>query len=169
MRRGAPVYSRPVPEPVRRNHFIPQATPADVYAVVVDFPAYPRLFPEITAVQILQTEGKRVRAGFDVQVVLAARYVLDLICDPQAHTVDWTFVEGKVVSNSVGSWRFTAEGGGTRVDYAGLLEVNAPGIPGFIKRKIESAVTSATLPAMFASITREVTARRARATATAGG
>ena len=34
-------------EPVHRTHFVARAVPADVYAIVTDFPAYPRLFPEI--------------------------------------------------------------------------------------------------------------------------
>jgi ribosome-associated toxin RatA of RatAB toxin-antitoxin module len=151
-------------EQVRRNHFVPDATPAEVYAVVVDFPAYPRLFPEINAARVLATEGKRVRAEFNVKVLLAVRYVLDLACDSQTLTVDWTFVEGEVVSNSQGSWRFAAEGTGTRLDYSAALEVKAPLVPAFVLRKVTDAVLSASLPAMFGAITREVAARKAAST-----
>ncbi len=150
-------------EQVRRNHFVPGATPAEVYAVVVDFAAYPRLFPEFSSTRVLATDGKRIRVEFNVKVVLAVRYVLDLICDPQATTVDWTFVEGEVVSDSQGSWRFTPEGGGTRVDYAATLEVRAPLVPGFVLRKVTDAVLSASIPSMFSAITREVAARKAAA------
>jgi ribosome-associated toxin RatA of RatAB toxin-antitoxin module len=164
-------------EPVRRNHFVPGATPADVYAVVVDFAAYPRLFPEFSSTRVLvdgqrasgAADGaKRVRVEFNVKVMVTARYVLDLVCDPAATTVDWTFVEGEVVTASEGSWRFTAEGGGTRVDYAAALEVKAP-LPGFVLRKITDAIVSASLPSMFASITREVAARKASAAARPAG
>ena len=75
-------------EPVSRNHYVPQATPAQVYAVVVDFPAYPKLFPEFTSTRVIETAGNRQRVEFNVQVVMPARYVLDLVCDPAAHTVD---------------------------------------------------------------------------------
>jgi ribosome-associated toxin RatA of RatAB toxin-antitoxin module len=146
-------------EPVRRNHFVPQCTPADVYAVVVDFPAYPRLFSEFTAVKVIETAGNRQRVEFNVQVVMPARYVLDLVCDGNAHTVDWTFVEGTIISDSKGSWRFAAESGGTRIDYSAALEVNAP-LPGFVLRKISNAIVSASLPSMFTAITKEVAARR---------
>jgi ribosome-associated toxin RatA of RatAB toxin-antitoxin module len=146
-------------EPVNRTHFVPQATPAQVYAVVVDFPAYPRLFPEFTRVSVMETVGNRRRVEFNVQVVMPARYVLDLVCDDQAHTVDWTFVEGTIISDSRGKWRFTADQGGTRIDYAAALEVNAP-LPGFVLRKISNAIVSASLPAMFTAITKEVAARR---------
>jgi len=146
-------------EPVHRTHLVPQSTPADVYAVVVDFPAYPRLFSEFTKVRVIETAGNRQRVEFNVQVVMAARYVLDLVCDPSALTVDWTFVEGNIISDSRGSWRFTAQTGGTRIDYSAALEVNAP-LPGFVLRKISNAIVSASLPAMFTSITREVAARK---------
>ena len=146
-------------EPVSRTHFVPRATPAEVYAVVVDFPAYPKLFPEFTGTRVIETAGNRKRVEFNVQVVMPARYVLDLVCDEQAHTVDWTFVEGNIISDSRGSWRFTAQDGGTRIDYSAALEVNAP-LPGFVLRKISNAIVSASLPAMFASITREVAARQ---------
>jgi ribosome-associated toxin RatA of RatAB toxin-antitoxin module len=146
-------------EPVRRNHFVPNATPADVYAVVVDFAAYPRLFPEFTSTRVIETAGNRQRVEFNVQVVMPARYVLDLVCDDSKYTVDWTFVEGTIISDSRGSWRFEPEGGGTRIDYSAALEVNAP-LPGFVLRKISNAIVSASLPSMFASITKEVAARK---------
>jgi ribosome-associated toxin RatA of RatAB toxin-antitoxin module len=153
-------YPGAVPDPVRRSHFVPQAGPAEVYAVVVDFPAYPRLFPEFRGVRVLETEGNRMRVEFTAQVVIAARYVLDLVCDAQALTVEWTYVEGEVVTNSVGSWRFAPQGQGTRIDYAAAIEVRAP-VPGFILRKITDALVSASLPAMFSAITREVARRQA--------
>jgi ribosome-associated toxin RatA of RatAB toxin-antitoxin module len=146
-------------EPVRRSHFIPQATPAEVYAVVADFPAYPKLFPEFTSTRVIETAGQRHRVEFNVQVVMPARYVLDLVCDAEAHTIDWTFVEGTIISDSRGGWRFVADGGGTRIDYHAALEVNAP-LPGFVLRKISNAILSASLPAMFSAISREVSARK---------
>jgi hypothetical protein len=38
-------------------------------------------------------------------------------------------------------------------------------LPGFVLRKITDAVLSASIPSMFSAITREVAARKARATA----
>ena len=151
----------PVPSGVERSHFVVGATPREVYDVVVDFSAYPRLFPDLTAVSVLQTEGKRVRAEFRASVLVAVRYVLDLVCDPEVPSVEWTFVEGEVVSNSTGGWRFAAEGNGTRVHYHAALEVRAP-LPGFILRKISDVLLAATIPNMFASLSREVLRRQQR-------
>jgi ribosome-associated toxin RatA of RatAB toxin-antitoxin module len=136
-------------------------SPAAVYAVVVDFAAYPRLFPEIKAVRVLSTGGKRVRAEFRGNIVLPFRYVLDLDCDPEALTVDWRYVEGEVVKSSEGCWRFSAEAGGARVQYQVAIEISAP-VPGFLLRKITDGLVSLSLPAMFASVEREALIRSGR-------
>jgi ribosome-associated toxin RatA of RatAB toxin-antitoxin module len=135
------------------------ALPAEVFAVVVDFPAYPRLFPEIKQAQVLRSEAGRVRAEFRGNLVLPFRYVLDLDCDAQAGTVRWTYVEGEVVKHSAGGWHFTAEAGGTRVDYEAALRIEAP-IPGFLLRKITDSLVSLSLPAMFRSIEGEIARRK---------
>ncbi len=57
-----------------------------------------------------RTARSVTRVEFRAQVVLPVRYVLDLACDPAARAVDWTFVEGEIVTNSVGSWRFSPRG-----------------------------------------------------------
>jgi len=146
-------------EPVRRSHRIAGATPREVYDVVVDFPAYPRLFPEFKEARVLSRTGDVARVEFRAQVVLAVRYVLDLACRADAPAVDWTFVEGEIVTGSVGSWRFAADGPDTRVDYTVSLDVKAP-LPGFVLRKVTDGLVSASLPAMFASIEREVRRRK---------
>jgi ribosome-associated toxin RatA of RatAB toxin-antitoxin module len=144
--------------PVRRSAVLRDVAPRAVYAVVVDFAAYPRLFPEIKAARVLPHDGKCVRAEFRGNIVVPFRYVLDLDCDEVALTVDWRYVEGEVVKNSVGGWRFAAEGDGTRVDYSVTMEIAAP-LPGFLLRKITDGLVALSLPAMFASIEREAKAR----------
>jgi ribosome-associated toxin RatA of RatAB toxin-antitoxin module len=147
--------------PVSRTAVMPAVSPAAAYAVVVDFPAYPQLFPEIKAVRVLSTEGKRVRAEFRGNIVLPFRYVLDLDCDPEALTVDWHYVEGEVVKSSQGSWRFVAEGDGVRVTYQVAMEISAP-VPGFLLRKITDGLVTLSLPSMFASVEREALRRTQR-------
>jgi len=148
-------------EPVVRNHLIGGATPAEVYAVVTDFAAYPRLFPEFKGVRVLSATGNVHRVEFRLQIVLSVRYVLDLTCDPAAQTIDWTFVEGEIVTGSEGSWRFRPEGDGTALEYRVSLDVNAP-VPGFVLRKVTDGLVAASIPAMFKSIEREVQQRARR-------
>jgi ribosome-associated toxin RatA of RatAB toxin-antitoxin module len=150
-------------EPVQRNHLVPKATPAEVYAVVTDFAAYPRLFPEFKAVRVVSSNGPVQRVEFRLEMVLSVRYVLDLTCDSAAHAVDWTFVEGEIVTASTGSWRFRPEADGTAIEYRVALDIRAP-VPGFVLRKVTDGLVAASIPAMFKSIEREVRLRQARQT-----
>jgi ribosome-associated toxin RatA of RatAB toxin-antitoxin module len=150
-------------EPVRRRHHIPRATPRQVYDVVVDFPAYPRLFPELKEARVLSTNGAVVRVEFRAQIVMPIRYVLDLTCSGEpgeggALTISWTYVEGEIVTSSTGGWRFTPAGDGTDVDYTVSLDVKAP-LPGFVLRKVTDGLVSASIPNMFSSLEREVRKR----------
>jgi ribosome-associated toxin RatA of RatAB toxin-antitoxin module len=150
-------------EPVQRSHFVARAAPNDVYEIVVDFPAYPRLFPELKEARVvapsLPGQPNVVRVEFRAQMVLPVRYVLDLTCLPEVPSVEWKYVEGEVVTDSIGGWRFTAEPGGTRVDYRVALDIRAP-LPGSILRKITDGLVSASLPRMFTSIEAEFRHRK---------
>ncbi len=150
-------------EPVQRRHFVAGATPAEVYAVVTDFVEYPRLFPEFVATRVVSTTGNVARVEFKAQIVMAVRYVLDLRCEPEMLTVDWTFVEGEIVVASTGGWRFSAEGGGTTVEYRAMIDVRAP-VPGFILRKVTDGLVAASIPSMFRAIEGEVRRRQPRQT-----
>jgi ribosome-associated toxin RatA of RatAB toxin-antitoxin module len=151
----------PDPAPVQRTHQIQGAQPREIYDIVTDFPGYPRIFPEMKSTRVLAVEGNRHRVEFNLEQVVAVRYVLDLVCDAQALTVVWTYVEGEVVTNSQGSWRFTPEASGTRLDYQASLSINAP-LPGFLVRRVTQALVSASLPGMFKAIENEWQARRSR-------
>ena len=150
-------------EPVERRHVVAGATPAQLYEVVTDFGSYPRLFPEMKGTRVLAgpeapASGGTIRVEFRLQIVLPVRYVLDLTCDPGALTIDWKFVEGEIVTDSVGSWRFAPEGQGAAMTYRVSLDVKAP-VPGFVLRKVTDGLVAASIPAMFDSIEREVRRR----------
>jgi ribosome-associated toxin RatA of RatAB toxin-antitoxin module len=151
-------------EPVHKRHLLNRTTPAEVYGVVTDFAAYPRLFPEIKQTRVVSSaaaaDGKVVtRVEFRAQVVMPVRYVLDLACDPAAHAIDWTFVEGEIITNSVGSWRFSPEGDGTTIDYRVAVDLKAP-VPAFVLRKVTDGLVAASIPSMFTAIEREVRKRQ---------
>jgi ribosome-associated toxin RatA of RatAB toxin-antitoxin module len=149
--------------PVERSQLFRNTTLREVYDVVVDFEQYPRLFPEIKRVKIIERTAERVRAEFRADKLLPVRYVLDLTLDPDAcRAIDWVYVEGEVVTDSSGGWRFRLEADGVRVDYHASAMVKAP-LPGFVLRKLTDALVSASLPGMFASIEAEVRRRRGSA------
>jgi ribosome-associated toxin RatA of RatAB toxin-antitoxin module len=141
--------------PVERSHLVRGVAPRAVYDLVTGFEAYPRLFPELKAVRVLDRKDRVVRVEFRAEVVLAVRYVLDLVCDPEALTIDWTFVEGEIVTDSVGGWRFLVDPAGTRVEYRVAMVIKAP-LPGFIVRRATDALVAASIPGMFAAIDREL-------------
>ena len=145
--------------PVERSFLVRGAGPREVYDVVVDFEAYPRLFPELKVVRVLERRPPILRVEFRAEVVLSVRYVLDIRCDPEPLTVDWTYVEGEIVVDSTGGWRFAVDPAGTKLDYRVSMLVKAP-LPGFIVRKATDALVAASIPGMFASIDREVRRRR---------
>lgn len=117
------------------------------------------MFREMKSARVLTVEGPRHRVEFRLEMVVAVRYTLDLVCNPEALTVDWTYVEGEVVTGSEGSWRFLAEDGGTRLEYQAALTINAP-LPGFVVRRVTQALVSVSLPTMFAAIESELARRR---------
>jgi len=141
--------------PVERTHVVRGVAPQAVYDLITNFDAYPRLFSELKAARVLERRPPLVRVEFRAEVVLAVRYVLDLVCDPVALTVDWTFVEGDIVTDSVGGWRFHADPAGTRIEYRVALSIKAP-LPGFIVRRATDGLVAASIPGMFASIDREL-------------
>ena len=145
--------------PIERSYLVRGASPREVYDVVVDFEAYPRLFPELKSVRVLDNRPPIMRVEFRAEVVLSVRYVLNLRCDPDSLAVDWSFVEGEIVVDSTGAWRFSADAAGTKVDYRVRMLVKAP-LPGFIVRKATDALVAASIPGMFTSIDREVRRRR---------
>jgi len=144
--------SRP---PVERTYVVRGVPPRRVYDLVTNFEIYPRLFPELKAARILESRPPVVRVEFRAEVVLSVRYVLDLTCDPEALKIDWTFVEGEIVTDSVGGWRFTAVPEGTRIEYRAGMTIKAP-LPSFIVRRATDALVAASIPGMFAAIDREV-------------
>jgi ribosome-associated toxin RatA of RatAB toxin-antitoxin module len=141
--------------PVERTHVVRGVAPRQVYDLITDFEGYPRLFPELKAARIVERRPPVVRVEFRAEVVLKVRYVLDVVCDPEGLTIDWTFVEGEIVTDSVGGWRFTAVPEGTRVDYRAGMTIKAP-LPAFIVRRATDALVAASIPGMFAAIDREL-------------
>jgi ribosome-associated toxin RatA of RatAB toxin-antitoxin module len=154
-----PIVTSETPAPVRRTHHVRGAQPRELYDIVTDFPAYPRVFREMKSVRVVTVEGNRHRVEFRLEMVVAVRYTLDLVCDPAALTVQWSYVEGEVVTGSEGGWRFVPDGDGTRMEYQAALTIDAP-LPGFVVRRVTQALVSASLPTMFAAIESELARRR---------
>jgi ribosome-associated toxin RatA of RatAB toxin-antitoxin module len=142
-----------------REHVIHGIPPAQVYAVVTDYASYPRIIPEFTGAKVLREDGNLVRVEFRARVVVEVRYVLDVVHDRERFTTSWTFVEGEVVSDSVGGWSLRAEGDGTHVTYRAGMAIKAP-LPKFVINKVSNALMGTSIPNMFRAVEREAQARK---------
>ena len=145
---------------VERSEVIRGLEPRALYDVVTDYEAYPGFFRDFTRVRILEKQGPVWTVEFTARVVKEVSYTLAIVHDEEALRTEWTFVEGKLVTDSRGGWKLTAVEGGTRVDYHADLEVNAP-LPGFIKKKIQNAILNQSIATMFKALEAEAR-RRAR-------
>src|SRR5438105_2049849 len=117
---------------VERSHFVAGAKPRELYDIVTDYDHYPRFFPDFTAARVIARDGDHVRVEFRAKMVKEVRYTLDITHTPEGEQIGtrWTFVEGQIVSDSRGSWKFREENSGTRIDYKAGIDVRAP-LPGF--------------------------------------
>ncbi|MGE0712725.1 MAG: type II toxin-antitoxin system RatA family toxin [Planctomycetota bacterium] len=147
---------------VSRETVIQGATPRELYDVVTDYESYPRFFSDFTRCQVHRKDGPVWSVEFFAKVIKEVSYTLEITHDEQALTTRWTFVRGKLVSDSKGGWRFSEAPGGARVDYEAEIEVNAPLLPRMIKDKIQDAILNKSIASMFTQL--EAEARRRRRT-----
>ena len=144
---------------VTRETVVPGVTPKELYDVVTDYPAYPTFFKDFTRVQVLSTEGDVQTVEFTAKVVKEVSYTLRIAHDTEALKTRWTFVRGKMITESKGGWSFSEAPGGAKIDYDAEIEVNAP-LPGFIKKKIQDAILNRSIATMFDQLAAEVKRRR---------
>jgi hypothetical protein len=144
-------------ETITREHVIRGVAPRAVYDIVTDYACYPRIFPEFTGCRVLSEEGATKRVEFRARVVVEVRYVLDILHDVEKTTTRWTFVEGEVVSDSVGGWQLSGEGD-TFIKYHAGMAIRAP-LPKFVINKVSNALMGSSIPNMFRALEREAHAR----------
>jgi ribosome-associated toxin RatA of RatAB toxin-antitoxin module len=147
-------------ETIEREHVVRGLAPKQLYDVVTDYACYPRIFPEFTGTKVLSGGGqeRKARVEFRARVVAEVRYVIDVVQDPEAFKTEWTFVEGEIVSDSVGGWQFTAQGPDTLIRYHAGIAIRAP-LPKFVINKISNALMGTSIPNMFRAVEREAHAR----------
>ena len=148
---------------VERTHFVAGAKPRELFDIVTDYEHYPRFFPEFTGTRVISRDGDRVRVEFRAKMVKEVRYTLDIKHQSEGPelSTSWTFVEGQIVSDSRGGWKFRDENGGTRIDYRAGIDVKAP-LPGFIINKISEAILGSSIPNMFKALEKEAAVRKKR-------
>src|SRR6476469_5337102 len=122
------------------------APPADVMAVIADFPAYPEWVAAAKKVEVVE-EGDGGRAR-QVHFVLDAGAVKDDYVLEYTWTGDseltWTLVKGQMQKRNDGSYILAEIDGGTEVTYSINIDLSIPML-GMIKRKAEKVILDTAL------------------------
>ena len=121
--------------------------PADVMAVIADFPSYPEWVAAAKQVDVLETgpdgRARRVRFVLDAGAV-KDDYVLEYTWDDDRR-VSWHLVQGQMQKRQEGSYTLSETAPGTTdVTYAIAIDLSIPML-GMIKRKAEKVILDTAL------------------------
>ena len=124
-----------------------EAPPADVMAVIADFPAYPEWTGAVKDVEIRAnaSNGRAKQVWFKLDAgAIKDSYVLDYTWSGDKE-VRWTLVEAEQILKAMdGSYTLRPVGGGTEVTYSLAVDVRIPML-GMIKRKAEKVIIDTAL------------------------
>lgn len=122
------------------------AAPADVLAVIIDFPAYPEWVKAVQRVDVLSTyeDGRAQQVEFAMDAgVIKDTYVLEYAYEDTR--VSWHLVRGQAQKSQVGSYDLTDNGDGTTtVTYSLAVDLTIPML-GMLKRKAEKSIMDTAL------------------------
>jgi ribosome-associated toxin RatA of RatAB toxin-antitoxin module len=124
------------------------ADPADIMAIIADFPAYPEWAEAVTAVEVLDpgdgARANRVRFSLDAGLIKDT-YELDYQWAADGLSVTWDLVSGQIQKAQHGSYLLRPLGGGqTEVTYTLSVELTIPMI-GVLRRKAERVIMDTAL------------------------
>jgi carbon monoxide dehydrogenase subunit G len=122
------------------------APPADVMAVIADFPSYPEWVAAAKKVVVVEPgDGDRARQVHFVLDAGAVKddYVLEYTWDDD-RKVSWTLVKGQMQKRNDGSYTLTEKDGRTEVTYSITIDLSIPML-GMIKRKAEKVILDTAL------------------------
>jgi ribosome-associated toxin RatA of RatAB toxin-antitoxin module len=123
------------------------APPADVMAVIADFPSYPEWVAAAKQVDVLETgpDGRGCRVHFVLDAgAVKDDYVLEYTWDDDRR-VSWHLVQGQMQKRQEGSYTLSATAAGsTEVTYAIAIDLSIPML-GMIKRKAEKVILDTAL------------------------
>lgn len=122
------------------------APPADVMAVIADFPRYPEWAQGVHVAEV-RSEGPDGRAAevyFEIEATpIKDSYTLAYTWHGDS-SVDWTLVSGKMLKKVDGSYVLSPRGDQTEVTYKLAVELGIPMI-GMLKRKAEKVIIDTAL------------------------
>ncbi len=122
------------------------ATPAQVMAVIADFPAYPEWAQGMKAAEVLDegSGGRAKKVHFDLDSA-PIKDSYSLVYDWQGDTaVRWHLVEGRILKAMEGAYELRPSAVGTEVVYRLAVELSIPMI-GMLRRKAEKVIIDTAL------------------------
>jgi ribosome-associated toxin RatA of RatAB toxin-antitoxin module len=123
------------------------APPADVMAVIADFPSYPEWVAAAKQVDVLEAgaDGRARRVHFVLDAgAVKDDYVLEYTWDDDRR-VSWHLVQGQMQKRQEGSYTLVETAPGTTdVTYAIAIDLSIPML-GMIKRKAEKVILDTAL------------------------
>lgn len=131
-----------------------RATPEQCFAVVTDFERYPDWAADIKQVRVDETdaEGRAVKVTFRAAAFgRSTTYTLEYDYSGAPHRLSWVEISGDITNRLDGTYEFAAIGDDTEVTYHLDVELRVP-IPGFVKRRAESRITTLALRELKARV-----------------
>ncbi|MDE3008531.1 MAG: SRPBCC family protein [Acidobacteriota bacterium] len=123
------------------------ASPDEVYRVVVDFERYPEWVSELKRIEVLErdVDGRALEvefraAAFGRSTTYALRYDYDLA----PHVLRWWQTRGDLTAELHGQYQFDAVGAATKVTYDLEVELLVP-IPSFVKARAANRIQTQAL------------------------
>jgi uncharacterized protein YndB with AHSA1/START domain len=122
------------------------APPADVMAVIADFPAYPQWVAAAKKVEVVEAgdDGRARQVHFVLDAgAVKDDYVLEYTWTGDSR-VTWSLVKGQMQKRNDGSYSLAETDGGTEVTYSITIDLSIPML-GMIKRKAEKVILDTAL------------------------
>jgi uncharacterized membrane protein len=123
------------------------APPKRCYEVATDYERYPEWAKDVKQATILERDADGRGAKVEYRAAAfgrSTRYVLQYDYSAAPGAFSWTLVEGEMVRAIDGTYRFDADGDGTRVSYDLAIEPSIP-VPGFLKRRTAGKIVGTAL------------------------
>ncbi|HEX4491366.1 MAG TPA: SRPBCC family protein [Acidimicrobiia bacterium] len=132
--------------------------PADrCFDVAIDFESYPEWAKDVKSAVIIEAddEGRGTKVEYRAAALgRSVRYVLAYDYADAPDSFSWHFVEGDMLRQLDGTYRFEAESdGSTRVHYDLSVEIAVP-LPGLIKRRAAALIMGSALKELKAQVDR---------------
>ncbi len=118
------------------------APPLRCYEVATDYERYPGWIRDIKSAEITgrDAEGRGTQVEFRAAALgKSIRYTLAYDYADAPGAFSWSLVEGEMVRQLDGTYRFEADGDGTRLHYDLTVDLAIP-LPGLLKRRASGLI-----------------------------